>query len=63
MAVSGEESFDAYTSEWTKAISRGGIFEVNNATYIFSTNGCSDEIFCPSIWLLNLNLEKMRLCK
>ena len=36
MAVAGEDSsFLAYTSEWTKAINRGGLFEVGDATYLF----------------------------
>ena len=36
MAVSGEDSsFLAYTAEWTKAINRGGLFEVSNAAYLF----------------------------
>ena len=25
----------AYTTEWTKAINRGGLFEVGDATYLF----------------------------
>ena len=36
MAVPGDESsFLAYTSEWTKAVNRGGLFEVNNEAYLF----------------------------
>ena len=36
MAVAGEDSsFMAYTTEWTKAINRGGLFEVGDATYLF----------------------------
>ena len=36
MAVSGEDSsFLVYTAEWTKAINRGGHFEVSNAAYLF----------------------------
>ena len=36
MAVAGEDSsFLAYTSEWTKAINRGGLFEVGDDTYLF----------------------------
>ena len=36
MAVFGEDSsFLAYTAEWTKAINRGGRFEVSNAAYLF----------------------------
>lgn len=36
MAVSGEDSsFLEYTAEWTKAINRGGLFEVNNVSYLF----------------------------
>ena len=29
------DDFHAYTQEWTKAISRSGIFEVSDATFIF----------------------------
>lgn len=36
MGQSGrEDDFDAYTEEWTKAISRGAIFEVSNAAFAF----------------------------
>ena len=36
MALSGEDSsFLVYTAEWTKAINRGGHFEVSNAAYLF----------------------------
>ena len=36
MAIAGEDSsLLAYTSEWTKAINRGGLFEVGDATYLF----------------------------
>ena len=36
MAQSGpEDDFYAYTQEWTKAISRGGIFEVSNVAFLF----------------------------
>jgi hypothetical protein len=36
MSVPGEESsFLAYTSEWTAAVNRGGLFEVNNEAYLF----------------------------
>ena len=32
MSAPGEDSsFLAYTTEWTKAINRGGLFEVSNA--------------------------------
>lgn len=36
MAQSGpEDDFDAYTQEWTKAISRGGLFEVSSVAFAF----------------------------
>ena len=36
MAQSGpEDDFYSYTQEWTKAISRGGVFEVSNVAFLF----------------------------
>ena len=36
MAVAGEDSsFSAYTAEWTKAITRGGLLEAGDAAYHF----------------------------
>ena len=34
MSVSGDDSsFQAYTTEWTKLVNRGGLFEVNDLSY------------------------------
>lgn len=30
-----EDDFYAYTQEWTKSISKGGLFEVSNVTFLF----------------------------
>ena len=36
MAIAGEDSsFLSYTTEGTKAVNRGGLFEVGDATYLF----------------------------